>query len=546
VIHSTLEKTRSNQLDVIDLNVVFESTKKQDNFSAVEKVNFSILPGERFALVGESGSGKTVTALSILKLLSQSVTSGQIFWNGENLQKCNSERIRSIRGKEISMIFQEPMSALNPLLTIGQQISEVLENHEMISNKEGIIRATELLKKTGVDDPERRVNSYPHQLSGGQRQRALIAMAIACKPKLLIADEPTTALDVTIRQQILSMLFELQESEGMSILLITHDLPLVERFAQKVGVMQNGKMIELGDKENIFNKPNHAYTKKLLDSRPKPLNAEFQKRSVLIEARNFSCTYKISSGFFSTKNYFAVSRENFVVYKGETLGVVGESGSGKTSLGLAILGLFSGVFKGQVKFDGLDLTKMSPNILRKTRRRFQMVFQDPFSSLSPRMTIAEILEEGLIHHFPQYIKEERKKLCEDILVEVGLDTRSLNKYPHEFSGGQRQRIAIARAVILEPDLIVLDEPTSALDVSVQAQVLKLLINLQNKRGLTYIFISHDLSVIRAISHRVLVMRNGKILEFGATRHVLTQPRNEYTYRLMDAALVQDANLSASQ
>ena len=546
MIHSTLEKTRSNQLDVIDLNVVFESTKKQDNFSAVEKVNFSILPGERFALVGESGSGKTVTALSILKLLSQSVTSGQIFWNGENLQKCNSERIRSIRGKEISMIFQEPMSALNPLLTIGQQISEVLENHEMISNKEGIIRATELLKKTGVDDPERRVNSYPHQLSGGQRQRALIAMAIACKPKLLIADEPTTALDVTIRQQILSMLFELQESEGMSILLITHDLPLVERFAQKVGVMQNGKMIELGDKENIFNKPNHAYTKKLLDSRPKPLNAEFQKRSVLIEARNFSCTYKISSGFFSTKNYFAVSRENFVVYKGETLGVVGESGSGKTSLGLAILGLFSGVFKGQVKFDGLDLTKMSPNILRKTRRRFQMVFQDPFSSLSPRMTIAEILEEGLIHHFPQYIKEERKKLCEDILVEVGLDTRSLNKYPHEFSGGQRQRIAIARAVILEPDLIVLDEPTSALDVSVQAQVLKLLINLQNKRGLTYIFISHDLSVIRAISHRVLVMRNGKILEFGATRHVLTQPRNEYTYRLMDAALVQDANLSASQ
>ncbi len=546
MIHSTLEKTRSNQLDVIDLNVVFESTKKQDNFSAVEKVNFSILPGERFALVGESGSGKTVTALSILKLLSQSVTSGQIFWNGENLQKCNSERIRSIRGKEISMIFQEPMSALNPLLTIGQQISEVLENHEMISNKEGIIRASELLKKTGVDDPERRVNSYPHQLSGGQRQRALIAMAIACKPKLLIADEPTTALDVTIRQQILSMLFELQESEGMSILLITHDLPLVERFAQKVGVMQNGKMIELGDKENIFNKPNHAYTKKLLDSRPKPLNAEFQKRSVLIEARNFSCTYKISSGFFSTKNYFAVSRENFVVYKGETLGVVGESGSGKTSLGLAILGLFSGVFKGQVKFDGLDLTKMSPNILRKTRRRFQMVFQDPFSSLSPRMTIAEILEEGLIHHFPQYIKEERKKLCEDILVEVGLDTRSLNKYPHEFSGGQRQRIAIARAVILEPDLIVLDEPTSALDVSVQAQVLKLLINLQNKRGLTYIFISHDLSVIRAISHRVLVMRNGKILEFGATRHVLTQPRNEYTYRLMDAALVQDANLSASQ
>jgi microcin C transport system ATP-binding protein len=443
------------------------------------------------------------------------------------------------------MIFQEPMSALNPLLTIGQQISEVIENHKMVSRKEGLQSAIELLYRTGVDDPSRRVNSFPHQLSGGQRQRALIAMAIACRPKLLIADEPTTALDVTIRQQILSMLFELQESEGMSILLITHDLPLVERFAQKVGVMQNGMMVEIGNKDDIFKNPNHSYTQKLLASRPKPLDAEFKKRDVLVEARNFSCTYKIPSGVFTSKNYSAVSRENFVIYKGETLGVVGESGSGKTSLGLALLGLFSGVFHGQVKFDGLDLTNMSSHVLRKTRRRFQMVFQDPFSSLSPRMTIAEILEEGLIHHYPHYIIEERKKICENMMEEVGLDPSTINRYPHEFSGGQRQRIAIARAAILEPDLIVLDEPTSALDVSVQAQVLQLLINLQNKRGLTYVFISHDLSVIRAVSHRVLVMRNGRILEFGSTSHVLTQPRNEYTYRLMDAALVQDSMLSSN-
>ena len=544
MIHSTPEKLNSNQLDVLDLKVIFEATKKEDNFLAVENINFSVLPGERFALVGESGSGKTVTAMSILKLLSQAKTFGQVIWNGENLQSCNSERIRAIRGNEISMIFQEPMSALNPLLTIGQQISEIIENHEMISSKEGMIRATELLNKTGVDDPSRRVNSYPHQLSGGQRQRALIAMAIACKPKLLIADEPTTALDVTIRQQILSMLFELQEAEGMSVLLITHDLPLVERFAQKVGVMRNGRMIELGEKEKVFSNPKHEYTKKLLDSRPKPLNAKYKKRDVLIEARNFSCTYKLPVGFFSSRNYSAVSHENFVVYKGETLGVVGESGSGKTSLGLAILGLFSGVFKGSIKFDGLNLTDMSPQILRRTRRRFQMVFQDPFSSLSPRMTVAEILEEGLVHHFPQFISEERKKICEDIMDEVGLDINSMNRYPHEFSGGQRQRIAIARAAILEPDLIVLDEPTSALDVSVQAQVLKLLINLQKTRGLTYVFISHDLAVIRAISHRVLVMKSGKILEFGTTSHVLTQPRNEYTYRLMDAALVQTPPLTS--
>ncbi|OUW00947.1 MAG: microcin ABC transporter ATP-binding protein [Betaproteobacteria bacterium TMED156] len=545
MIHSTPEKTNKYQLDVIDLKVGFSGIQKKDDFSAVNGINFSVLPGERFALVGESGSGKTVTALTILRLLVEAKVSGTILWNGENILKCSDEKIRTIRGNEIAIIFQEPMSALNPLLTIGEQISEAILNHDSLSPKIAFEKSIELLDKTGVDEPTRRINSYPHQLSGGQRQRALIAMAIACKPKLLIADEPTTALDVTIRQQILSMLFSLQESEGMSILLITHDLPLVEHFADRVGVMQNGQLIEVDEKEKVFLKPSKEYTKKLLGSRPNPLNSEFKKRQVLIEARNFSCFYNISSGMFSSKRFAAVSRENFVVYRGETLGVVGESGSGKTSLGLALIRLFPGRFEGQLNFDSLDITNMNEKTLRKTRRRFQMVFQDPFSSLSPRMTILNILEEGLLLHFPQYTFDKRKKLCEEIMKEVGIDHNRLNSYPHEFSGGQRQRIAIARAVILEPDLLVLDEPTSALDVSVQAQVLDLLINLQKRRNLTYVFISHDLAVIRAVSHRILIMRYGKILEFGSTNHVLTQPRNEYTYRLMDAAFTNQTHTSES-
>ena len=540
MIHSTQEKIKKNQLVVSDLSVGFGGIQNHDPFLAAENVSFSVHPGERFALVGESGSGKTVTALSLLKLLSEAKVTGEVFWNGENLLQIEDERIRSIRGKEISMIFQEPMSALNPLLTIGEQISEVILNHDFLTNKEALNKSIELLDKTGVDDPSRRVHSYPHQLSGGQRQRALISMAIACKPKLLIADEPTTALDVTIRQQILSMLFDLQRTEGMSILLITHDLPLVKHFADRVGVMKEGNLIEVGEKEQIFSSPEHSYTKKLLDSRPKPLDPKFIKRSVLVEARNFSCVYRISSGLFSSKIYSAVSRENFVIYKGETLGIVGESGSGKTSLGLALIGLFPGKFNGQVKFDGLDITNLNYQKMRKLRKRFQMVFQDPFSSLSPRLTILEILEEGLLLHYPLLSSKDRMDKCSQIMTEVGIDPKSLSRYPHEFSGGQRQRIAVARAVILEPDLIVLDEPTSALDVSVQAQVIRLLLDLQNRRGLTFVFISHDLAVIRAVSHRVMVMKHGRILEFGATNHVLTQPRNEYTYRLMDAAFIHES------
>ena len=405
----------------------------------------------------------------------------------------------------------------------------------MISKGEKLNRVLELLVQTGIDDPERRLNCFPHELSGGQKQRVLISMALACEPSFLIADEPTTALDMTVRQQILNLLFSIQEQKKMSILLITHDLPLVEKFANRVGVMQSGRLIETGLVEKIFNNPEQEYTKKLLDSRPKPLNATFTKRSVLVEVRNLSCKFDIGRSFFSKRQFSAVSRESFVIYKGETLGIVGESGSGKTSLGLALLNLFSGKLSGKISFDSIDLTSIKSRNLSPLRKRFQMVFQDPFSSLSPRMTVGQILREGLSLHYPSQSDSEKIKKCESMISEVGLERMHLDRYPHEFSGGQRQRIAIARAVILEPELIVLDEPTSALDVSVQAQVLELLMKLQTNRGLTFVFISHDLAVIRAISHRVVVMRNGRILEFGSTSHVLKQPKNEYTCQLLDAA-----------
>ncbi len=527
-------------LEIKDFSVSFPTQGINDPFKAVNKISLSIKTGERFALVGESGSGKTVTALSILNLLPNTLTSGQIIWRDRNLLKLPEKEIRLVRGNEIAMIFQEPMSALNPLMSIGDQIGEVLDIHEKISKIDKTIRVLELLDQTGIDDPNRRIKCFPHELSGGQRQRVLIAMALACKPSFLIADEPTTALDMTVRQQILNLLFSIQEKEGMSILLITHDLPLVERFAETVGVMKNGEIVELGQKETIFNEPQNEYTKKLLDSRPKPLNAKFIKRDVLVEVRNLSCNYNISKGLFSNKKFSAVSNENFAIYKGETLGVVGESGSGKTSLGMALLKLFSGKTAGQIKFNGIDLMKTSTKDLLGLRKKIQMVFQDPFSSLSPRLTIGQILEEGISLHFPSINSSDKARMCSEVMEEVGLNSTFLSRYPHEFSGGQRQRIAIARAIILKPELIVLDEPTSALDVSVQAQILSLLLNLQRTRGLTYLFISHDLSVIRAISHRILVMRFGKILEFGTTSHVLKQPRNEYTYKLMDAAFAHES------
>ena len=523
-------------LEFVDFSLKFKD--KGNLITVVKNLNFKIEKGERFALVGESGSGKSVTAMSVLRLLPEANVEGKIYWNGLDLLSKDTD-IRAIRGKKISMIFQEPMSALNPVYTVGEQISEALNHLTELNAEEKNRKVLELLELTGIDEPSRRAQCYPHELSGGQRQRILISMALACEPDLLIADEPTTALDVTIRQQVMELLYSIQKTKQMSILLITHDLPLVESFAERVGVMKNGEMIECERKKDLFVRPQHEYTRLLLNSRPTPLNAPYQKREVLLEARNISCFYKIKKGFFTSRKMYPVSDESFVIYKGETLGVVGESGSGKTSLGMTLLRLFPGHSYGTLRFGSEEYSTMGKRDLFKLRRKIQMVFQDPFSSLSPRMTIFEILEEGLSLHFPSMSNSDKKKKCRNVIEEVGLSEDHLERYPHQFSGGQRQRISLARALVIEPELLVLDEPTSALDVSVQKQIIDLLLNLQRERKLTYFFISHDLAVIRALAHRLLVMRYGKVLEFGLTSHVLSQPKHDYTCSLLDAAFAHE-------
>ncbi|RZP22052.1 MAG: ABC transporter ATP-binding protein [Burkholderiaceae bacterium] len=523
-------------LEFVDFSLKFRDKDKL--VTVVKKLNLKIEKGERFALVGESGSGKSVTAMSVLRLLPEATVEGKIYWNNIDLLSKDTD-IRTIRGKKISMIFQEPMSALNPVYTVGEQISEALNHLTDLNVEKKNKRVLELLELTGIDEPARRAQCYPHELSGGQRQRVLISMALACEPDLLIADEPTTALDVTIRQQVMELLYSTQKTRQMSILLITHDLPLVESFAERVGVMKNGKMIECERKKDLFAQPQHEYTRLLLNSRPTALNAPFQKREVLLEARNISCFYKIKKGLFTSRKMYPVSDESFVIYKGETLGVVGESGSGKTSLGMTLLRLFPGHSYGTLRFGSEEYSTMGKRDLFKLRRKIQMVFQDPFSSLSPRMTIFEILEEGLSLHFPSLSNSDKEKKCSNVIEEVGLTEDHLERYPHQFSGGQRQRISLARALVIEPELLVLDEPTSALDVSVQKQIIDLLLNLQRKRNLTYFFISHDLAVIRALAHRLLVMRYGKVLEFGLTSHVLSQPKHDYTCSLLDAAFAHE-------
>ena len=508
--------------------------------TVVNDVSFGIAAGEKFALVGESGSGKSITALSVLRLVDAAVTSGAIRFDGDDLLKKSEREMRGLRGGDIAMIFQEPMTALNPLYTIGNQIGEVLELHEGLRKNAARARAVELLKRTGIPEPERRIDAFPHQLSGGQRQRAMIAMALACRPRLLICDEPTTALDVTIQAQILALLDELQAEMGMALLFITHDLNLVRRFTHRVGVMERGVLVEIGATAEVFAHPQHPYTKKLMASRPQRVVQPLPDDApTLLAADGVDVNFTIAQGWFGKRVFGAVRNATLQLKRGETLGIVGESGSGKTTLGMALLAL-QPIASGAVAMGGRRIDNAGRDALRAMRKRMQVVFQDPFASLSPRMTVGQIVGEGLALHRPELTRSARDKLVLEMLDEVGLsDARGvanvLQRYPHEFSGGQRQRIAIARAVVLRPEVLVLDEPTSALDVSVQQQVLKLLAELQRHYGLSYVFISHDLAVVRAMAHRVMVMKNGDVIEEGEAQALFAAPRETYTKALLAAA-----------
>ena len=504
--------------------------------TVVDRVSFDIHAGEKFALVGESGSGKTVSALSLMRLLPEAEISGELKFEGESILQKSEPEMRSLRGKDIAMIFQEPMTALNPLFTIGNQIAEVLMLHEALSAREAAKRAVELLDKTGIPEPARRAMSYPHQLSGGQRQRAMIAMTLACRPKLVIADEPTTALDVTIQVQILELLNQLQRDEQMAVLMITHDLNLVRSFADRVGVMQQGRLIETADTATLFSAPRESYTQRLLASHARRMASDPEPGArLLLEAKALRCRFFIPQGWFRQREFVAVEHTDLSLSRGETLGIVGESGSGKSTLGMALLRLSVAQTEGQIDFDGKRISEMSSASLRPLRAQMQVVFQDPFASLSPRRTIEQIVGEGLALHQPQLSPEALRQAVADGLSEVGLSPEMMSRYPHEFSGGQRQRIAIARALVLKPAMILLDEPTSSLDVSVQYQVLELLAELQRKHGIAYLFISHDLAVIRAMAHRVIVMKDGRVVESGTTSEVLSAPRESYTQRLLAAA-----------
>ncbi len=516
----------------------------------VHGVDFQLAAGEKLALVGESGSGKTVTALSLLRLLPDADVSGQAFFApgtgqggaARDLLALTERQLRGVRGKEIAMIFQEPMTALNPLFPVGDQIAEVLQLHEALSAPAAREAAVQLLAETGIPDPARRANAFPHQLSGGQRQRAMIAMALACKPRLLLADEPTTALDVTLRVQILELLDALATKHGMAVLLITHDLNLVKRFADRVAVMEDGRVVEEGRVAQVFAAPRHAYTRKLIDSRPTRdiEGVAVRAEPPVLQAQALRVVYPVSrpgiSGWFAKGEFVAVQGADLLVHPGETLGIVGESGSGKSTLALAALGLLP--HGGTLQVAGKPWSGGAAN--RALRRIVQVVFQDPFSSLSPRMTIEEVVGEGLTVHDGGLDVAQRRERAIQALAEVGLQESQfpglLARYPHEFSGGQRQRIAIARALIVQPQLLVLDEPTSALDVTIQKQVLALLQRLQRERGLSYLLITHDVEVIRAMAHRVMVMKDGAVLEAGETDRVLDAPQDPYTRKLVAAAL----------
>ena len=535
-----------------DLCIAFGAGRREK--FAVSHLDLEIGAGERVALVGESGSGKTLTALAPLRLEPEGAkVSGKILWDKKDgqgtvdLLSMSMQDIREVRGREIAMVFQEPMTALNPLFTVGNQIIEAVQIYQpLISKADSIDAAIDLLRKTGIPEPERRFHSYPHQLSGGQRQRAMIAMALACKPRLLIADEPTTALDVSLRLQILELLKELQEESkddgGMGILLITHDLNLVKHFAQRVAVLHQGNMLESGSTKKVFEHPEDSYTRALVNSEPvRELAPLMPLAPVLLKTEELSVAYPSleSTSWFKKSPVNKVLRKvSFSLKQGQTIGVIGESGSGKTTLGMAVLGLLgdsAAEVTGNVDVLGNDWQTLKPIERRAMRSSLQVIFQDPFGSLSPRMNVLQIVSEGLDVHFPKLSSAERETRVVDMLKEVGLDRSALLRYPHEFSGGQRQRIAIARALILRPQILVLDEPTSALDVSIQKQVLALLTELQKKYNLAYLMISHDLAVIRAMSHEVMVLKGGKVVEFGDTETLIKHPRQTYTKELFAAA-----------
>ena len=524
-------------LSVRDLSVAFRQGERET--LAVDRISFDVAKGETLALVGESGSGKSVTALSVMKLLpypAASHPSGTVHFKGQELLSLDERAIRHVRGDDIAIIFQEPMTSLNPLHTIERQIAEILDLHRDLRGAAARDRTLELLTQVGIPDPQTRLKSYPHQLSGGQRQRIMIAMALANEPDLLIADEPTTALDVTVQAQILKLLKELQTRLGMAMLFITHDLGIVRRIADRVCVMQSGKIVEHGDVERVFTAPEHPYTKALLAAEPKMDPAPLQPQApVIVETKDLKVWFPIKRGVMrrTVGHIKAVDGVSLEIRKGETLGVVGESGSGKTTLGLAILRLISS--DGPIVFLGSALQGLKFKEMRPFRRDMQIVFQDPYGSLSPRMSVSDIIEEGLWVHHPKMSEEEGEDRVIKALQDVGLDPDSRFRYPHEFSGGQRQRIAVARAIVLEPTFVVLDEPTSALDMLIQSQIVDLLRDLQKRRELTYMFISHDLRVVSALASRVMVMRNGKVVEEGPAADLFANPRSEYTRALFAAA-----------
>ncbi|MBB3808276.1 ABC transporter ATP-binding protein [Pseudochelatococcus contaminans] len=517
---------------------------------AVKGVSFDLAPGETLALVGESGSGKSVTALSVLRLLNYpaaSHPSGEVLFKGRDLLRATPEELRKVRGNDITMVFQEPMTSLNPLQVISRQIGEILALHKGITGQAARQRTLELLELVGIRDAAKRLDAYPHQLSGGQRQRVMIAMALANEPDLLIADEPTTALDVTVQAQILELLAELKARLNMSMLFITHDLGIVRKIADRVCVMTGGEIVETGPVAQVFDHPQHAYTQKLLAAEPKgqpqPVAAD---APVVLEAGPMRVWFPIRQGLFRkvTGHVKAVDGVSLSVREGETVGIVGESGSGKTTLGLALLRLIRS--EGPIVFLGQHIDGLKRNAMKPLRRSMQVVFQDPYGSLSPRLSVAEIVAEGLGVQQKRLSQDEKRQRVAQALADVGLDPASMDRYPHEFSGGQRQRIAIARAMVLEPRFIVLDEPTSALDMSVQAQIVDLLRELQRTRKLAYLFISHDLRVVRALSNTVIVMQHGKVVEQGPAANLFANPQTEYTRTLFKAAFSTSARGNAEQ